>query len=147
MGSYTSSQNVGRGALAGIFAAGLVGCAAGNASNPTLSLTGAEVSGDRATLGVRIENPSDRDVTVEEVSWTLIYGPLPVAEGVWRLGQPLPSGGAYDLTRTVRFSGPPVDPSSGEIELTGEMELSQDGGGQMGFESASFSGSAPVRKR
>lgn len=132
--------------LAGAVAitAGLGGCAMPNSSNPTLSLTRAQVSGSQATLAVKIENPSEHNVSIESVDWTLVYGPLPVADGTWIINHELMSGESYEMTKVVRFTGPALDPAAREIELAGEIRLAEEGAGNMGFESASYSATANV---
>jgi len=124
----------------------LGGCAMPNSSTPTLSLTSAEVSGSSATLGMQIENPSDMDVRVESVDWSLIHGPLPVADGTWQLGATVPSKGAYSFSKRVRFTTPPVDRGADEIELNGSMDLETIGNtGNMALKNSSFSDTARVR--
>jgi len=124
----------------------LGGCGMPNSSTPTLSLTSAEVSGSSATLGMQIENPSDMDVRVKSVDWSLVHGPLPVADGTWQLGATVPSKGAYTFSKRVRFTTPPVDRGAGEVELKGNMDLETIGAsGNMALESSSFSDTARVR--
>ena len=122
------------------------GCAMPDSSNPTLSLTGASVSGSDASLQMRIENPSDMDVRVKDIDWTLVYGPLPVADGSWQFGTTVPSKGSYNFSRRVRFDTPPMDRGAEEIEFSGTMNLETVGNsGNMALESASFTQSRKVR--
>lgn len=117
----------------------LGGCAMPNSSNPTLSITRAQVRRDRATLNMQIENPSDMDVQVDAVQWTLQYGPLPTADGVWRLGVPLASKGKYNFTREILFTNPALDPSADLVELTGAMQVTTENDmGNMGLNGAGF---------
>lgn len=122
-------------ALAGM----LVGCAMPNSSNPTLSLTRAQVSGDRATLDVQVDNPSDMDVQIEAVQWSLMYGPLPVAEGTWQLGVPVARKGSYRFTKQVAFTSPALDPSADEVELSGTLDVTTHGNtGETSLKGAGF---------
>ena len=115
------------------------GCAMPDSSNPTLSITSAQVGNNSATLGMRIDNPSDMDVTVDAVDWSLVYGPLPVADGSWTMGVPVPSKGTHDFTREVSFTSPALDRSADTLELSGTMELQTQGGsGNMGLNEAGF---------
>ncbi len=126
--------------------AGLVGCSMPNSSNPTLSITGASVTGDRASLSMQIDNPSDMDVTINSIDWSLVYGPLPVAEGTWRLGVPLPSGESYRFNEQVTFDGPVLDPTADTVELSGTMDVSTVGNdGEMALKGASFVATRKVR--
>ena len=126
--------------------AGLVGCSMPNSSNPTLSITGARVSGDRASLSMQLDNPSGMDVTINSIDWSLVYGPLPVAEGTWRLGVPLPSGETYRFTEQVTFDGPVLDPTADTVELSGTMDVSTEGDtGEMSLKGASFVSESKIR--
>jgi len=123
-----------------LFAAG---CSMPNASNPTLSLDRATVTGDQADLDVVLSNPSDMDVAVETVDWELTYGPLPVAEGSWQGPFALASGESMTLNKTVPFTMAPLDPSAESIELTGSLLL-VDPGNSMGLNEGSFATEASV---
>lgn len=126
--------------------AGLVGCSMPNSSNPTLSITSARVSGDRASLSMQLNNPSDMDVTINSIDWSLVYGPLPVAEGTWKLGVPLPSGESYRFSEQVTFDGPVLDPTADTVELSGTMDVSTVGDdGEMSLKGASFVADSKVR--
>lgn len=105
----------------------LVGCSMPNSSNPTLMISKARVNGDQAMLNMHIDNPSDMDVRVDSIDWSLVYGPLPVADGTWDLGASIPSKGGYDFSKTVGFTGPAMDPSADEVELSGTMNLTTEG--------------------
>lgn len=125
----------------------LGGCAMPNASNPVLTIDSASTTGNSATLGMTIENPSDMDVRVETVSWSLVYGPLPVGEGSWDLGVVLPSKASYQFSRQIRFDHPPIDPSATEVELSGVMQLETVGGsGNTALSEAGFSSTARTRR-
>jgi len=117
----------------------LVGCSMPNSSNPTLAITNARVSGDSASLTMQLDNPSGMDVTVNSIDWSLVYGPLPVADGEWKLGIPLASGESYSFTKSLRFDSPSLDPSAGVVELSGDMDISTDGNsGNMSLSEAAF---------
>ncbi len=131
------------GALA--LSAGLVGCSMGDHSNPTLSISSARVQGEQATFNLVIENPSDADLTLTGIDYTVIYGPLPVAEGQWTGEHPLPSKGILKKALTVQFDSPPIDPSERMIELTGDMLFGKGDAGAMEIHTASFSESTTVR--
>ncbi|MFU8828438.1 MAG: LEA type 2 family protein [Phycisphaerales bacterium] len=121
-------------------ATALVGCSMPNSSNPTLSITEARVAGDTASLRMQIDNPSDMDLQIESADWSLLYGPLPVAEGSWELGFLVPSGGSYRFDRSVRFDSPPLDPGAGEVELTGTLDVQTVGNsGNTALQGAGFS--------
>jgi len=132
-------HGVGTLAIGGL-ATTLVGCSMPNSSNPTLTINQARVAGNTASLQMQIDNPSDMDLRVESADWSLLYGPLPVAEGSWDLGISLPSKGSYRFDRNVRFDSPPLDPNAGEVELTGTLEVQTEGNsGNMALQSAGFS--------
>jgi len=115
------------------------GCAMPDSSNPTLSLTSAQVSNNSATLDMRIDNPSGMNVTVESIDWSLVYGPLPVADGTWTLGVPVPSGESHDFTKQVTFTSPALDRSADSLELSGSMELRTQGSeGPMALSESGF---------
>jgi len=117
-----------------------------NSSNPTLSITSANVGADRANLDMEIQNSSDMDIRVEEVDWTLVYGPLPAADGTWRLDVPLPSGGTYRFSKQVAFTTPPLDRSADEVELSGELHVTTEGNdGETALQGAGFVSKAKVR--
>ncbi len=128
--------------MGGLAATALVGCSMPNSSNPILSINEARVTGDTASLRMQIENPSDMDLLVDSAKWSLLYGPLPVAEGEWNLGVSVPSGGSYEFDRQVRFDSPPLDPDAGEVELTGTLDVQTAGNkGNTALQGASFSAS------
>lgn len=120
-------------------AALLGGCSMPNSSNPTLSITRAQVRGDRATLDMQVDNPSDMDVQVDAVQWTLQYGPLPTADGNWTLGVPVASKGKYTFTKEIPFTSPALDPAADHVELTGTMQVTTKGdSGDMALKGAGF---------
>lgn len=142
-------ENVRWGGAAAIVAGAMAlgGCSMPNSSNPVLTLESASVTGDRATLGVRIDNPSDMDVRINAVTWSLVYGPLPVADGSWDMGVEIPSKGTHQFSKQVRFDQPPLDPSVTEIELSGSMSLETIGNkGKMALEEAGFSSTTRTRR-
>jgi len=116
-------RRVGAAGTAGIGATALVGYSMPNLSNPTLSINEARVADDTASLRMQIDNLSDTDLQIESAEWSLLYGPLPVAEGSWELGFRVPSGGSYRFDRSVRFDSTPLDPGVGEVELTGTLDV------------------------
>lgn len=117
----------------------LVGCAMPNSSNPVLTVNSASTTGNSATLGMTIENPSDMDVRIQSVSWSLVYGPLPVGEGTWDLGVVVPSKERHQFSRQIRFDQPPIDPGATEVELSGVMKLETVGNaGDTALHEASF---------
>ena len=134
-------------AVVGVAATALVGCTMPNSSNPTLSIYEAKVAGDSASLRMQIDNPSDMDLRVESADWSLLYGPLPVAEGSWELGFFVPSGSSYRFDRSVRFESPPLDPGAGEVELTGTLEVQTVGNdGNTALEGAGFSATSKTSR-
>jgi len=131
-----ASRLIGIGAAAAVGA--LAGCSMPNSSNPTLSITRAQMLDGGAALDMRIDNPSDMDVRVTTIDWTLVHGPLPVADGQWEVGELVPSRGALNLSRRVAFTGPVLDPGE-QMELSGVMSLEDQGGsGKMSLHEASF---------
>lgn len=106
----------------------LVGCAMPDSSNPTLSITRAQVVGDRATLEVEIQNPSDMELRIESVDWSLVHGPLPVASGEWTVGETVASKEAIRFVRQVSFTTSSLDPASRDVELSGVINTSGAGG-------------------
>jgi len=117
----------------------LGGCAMPNSSNPTLEITRAQIQGDRATLDLQIDNPSDMNVNVDAVQWTLQYGPLPGASGTWRLAAPVTSKGKYRFTKVVLFTSPVLDPTAERVELTGTLQVTTEGNmGNKGLSGAGF---------
>jgi len=127
--------------------AAFVGCAMPNSSNPTLAINEARIAGNRAMLDMQIDNPSDMDIQVKAAEWSLLYGPLPVADGTWEIGVDVPSKGVYRFSRQVEFSSRPLDPSAGEVELTGRLDLETIGdSGNMALSEAGFSAKSPTRR-
>lgn len=125
----------------------LGGCAMPNSSNPTLAINSASVSGNRATLDMQIDNPSDMDIRVNSADWTLVYGPLPVADGSWELGVDIPSKGNYRFSKQVPFSSPAMDPGAGEVELTGSLDVETIGNsGNMAITEGSFNAKSATRR-
>jgi len=118
----------------------------GNHSNPTLSITSARVTSSRAVLDVEVTNPSDYDLTLNEINYSLTYGLFPVAEGTYRGYHTLPSGGSTSIRFPISFNSDPVDPGS-EIELSGEMNFEDTSNkGRMRINAASFLATSPVSK-
>lgn len=99
-------------------------CSMPNSSTPTLSINEATVHERSADLALEIKNPSDYDLTVETIDWTLSHGPLPVASGEWPVNQKVPSRSDLVLRKRIPFESAPVDPSAREVELAGQMKLS-----------------------
>jgi len=136
----SATRGVGTVAIGLLAATTLVGCSMPNSSNPTLSISEARVAGDSASLRMQIDNPSDMDLRIKSVEWSLLYGPLPVADGSWDLGFFVPSGSSYRFNRVVRFDSPPLDPGAGEIELTGTLGVETVGdSGNTALEDTGFS--------
>lgn len=124
----------------------LSGCSMPNSSNPTLSVSQASVNNNSATLDIQIQNPSDMDVQIDTVDWSLIFGPLPVADGVWELGVPLASKDSYTFTRMIQFTSPALDPSASTIELSGSLRITTDGDtGEMSLKDAGFVSKSEVQ--
>lgn len=117
-----------------------------NASNPTLALRSASVTGDSAELDVKLSNPSDMDVEVDSIDWQLLYGPLPVAEGLWEGPFVLKSGESLNFSETVGFDSPPVDPHADSVELSGSLLLKVPEGDNMALNAGSFVSKASVEK-
>jgi len=128
-------------------AAALGGCSMGNYSNPTLGVESARVTDHNAALRVHIENPSGYGLTLTQIDYTLVYGPLPVATGVWAGSEPLPKAGGATVPLNIDFTTPPLDPSTSTVELTGTMRFEDaENERDMKLREASFSASAPVQR-
>lgn len=122
------------------------GCSMPNSSNPTLAVQNATINGNTATLDIQIQNPSDMDVSIDSVDWSFVYGPLPVAEGVWNLGVPLASNDDYRFTRKILFTSPALDRSASDVELSGSLRITTDGDtGKMSLKDAGFVSSREVK--
>ncbi len=125
----------------------LSGCSMGNYSNPTLGVESARVTDRAAALQLRVENPSGYDLTLTQIDYTLVYGPLPVATGVWTGSEPLPKAGGAAVPLNIDFTTPPLDPSASTVEITGTMRFEDaQNSGDMRLREASFSASAPVQR-
>lgn len=133
-------------AVGPLIASGLmVGCAGGNHSNPTLAITHANVSGNQAILDLEVTNPSGNDLALTGIDYSLIYGPLPVADGSWSGTRDLPKGSTAKLTLSIPFDSLPLDTSASTINLAGEMSLTDaSASGNMQIEAASFDATSPV---
>lgn len=131
-----------------LIAAGmLVGCSGGgNHSNPTLEITHATVSGDQAVLDLQISNESGADLILSGIEYTLIYGPLPVADGSWSGRRDLPGGSTTRLTLSIPFDGPALDDSAMEINFAGQMSFEDaSASGDMAMQTAGFDETSPVK--
>ena len=124
----------------------LAGCSMPpNSSNPTLTINSAKVRGNRAMLNVKVDNPSSHDVELTGIDYTLIYGPLPVAEGRWSGSRQLKAGAGTDLVLGIPFDSDPLDPSAEDLVLSGVMHLKDlSGAGKMGLTQAAFEAEAKV---
>jgi len=123
----------------------LLGCSMPNSSNPTLSISSAQVKGDRASLDMVLENPSDMDVVVRSIDWTLQYGPLPTARGRWKLNKELPSKGTFAFSRKILFDTPAMDPGADTVELSGTLHVDTVGNSSdMALNGAGFVAQATV---
>ena len=126
----------------------LVGCGSTNYSNPTLSLTDATVMNDSARLQLAVSNPSDLDLILREIEYSLALGPLPVAEGTWTGETELPAQSQTNVTLTAPFDQPPLDPSASTIDFTGIMHFEdKTGSGNMKMTTAPFTAETQVRRR
>jgi len=125
----------------------LVGCSMPNSSNPTLTIRSAQVAGQEARFDLLVENPSERNLVLTGIDYSVLFGPLPVADGRWTGREALPSMGSASVRLVTPFSAPPIDPGAREIELSGEMSFDDEtSGGNMALERASFSESAGVNR-
>ena len=102
---------VGCGVLA-LLAMGLGGCAIPNSSNPVLSVTHARVAERGATLDLEITNSSAYDLTLTGIEYTVVLGPLPVAEGMWKGSKALAMDSTVTITLPVVFDSPSLDPGA-----------------------------------
>lgn len=139
-----------RGRLVGIVFSGFVamalgGCAMPNSSNPTLAVTRAQVSPRSATLDIEIANASDYDLTLTGIEYTVVMGPLPVADGTWTGSKFLPMDSTVTITLPVVFDSAPLDPNASELEFSGFMTFGDSGNrGSMEIGEASFNETARV---
>ena len=126
-------------------AAAVTGCSMPNSSNPTLTISSAQVAGQEARFDLLVENPSERNLILTGIDYSVVLGPLPVAAGLWSGREALPSQGSVNISLVAPFDSPPIDPGASEIELSGEMSFEDEtSGGNMALERASFSESARV---
>ncbi len=147
MRTMSRSKTIGMAALATALGLALGGCAMPNSSNPTLSIARTQVANNQAMLDMVIENPSDMDVHISDIDWSLVYGPLPVADGSWTLGVPIPSKGSYQFSKRVRFSSPALDPTANEIELSGTLQMATEGNsGNTALNGAGFVAKKQIQK-
>jgi Late embryogenesis abundant protein len=125
----------------------LGGCVTGNFSNPTLGVESARVTDRDAALRLRVENPSSFNLTLTQIDYTLVYGPLPVATGTWSGSEALPKAGSAILPLNIEFTTPPLDPAATTVELSGTMRFKDATNWRMlKLRDASFSASAPVQR-
>lgn len=136
--------------LAGVLLLG--GCASTSfrepvRSNPILRLTDARVTDTQAALQLEIENPSDSRITLTGINYELIYGPLPVAEGLWSGSRRIERGETINLNLAIGFDQEPGDTTAAELELRGTLMIEDDSRrGAEGLTEAAFSVSAPARR-
>ncbi len=125
MNRKNPSYPLGLRALALVGVAGLLGaCGMPKSSNPTLTITRTSMSSDAVTLDMTVENQSDYELQLKNVSWTLVRGPLPVGSGHWKFDQPLPAkGGSYQFQKKIPMTGPVLDPTDTTVELSGEITV------------------------
>jgi len=114
-------------------------------SSPVLRLTDARVTDTQAALQIEIENPGDYGLTLTGIDYELIYGPLPVAEGLWSGRRPVAPGETINLNLPVGFDQEPSDTSAAEVEFRGSMMFG-DRPGAESLNEAPFSVSAPARR-
>ena len=135
---HNKCRIVGYGVLA-LLSMGLGGCAIPNSSNPTLSVTNARVAARGATLDLEITNPSEYDLILTGIEYTVVLGPLPVAQGLWTGAKELAMDSTVTITLPVIFDTPPLDPSAAELEFSGFMTFGEaDRLGSMEIGEASF---------
>lgn len=114
-------------------------------SSPVLRLTDARVTDTQAALQIEIENPSDFDLTLTGIDYELIYGPLPVAEGLWSGRRSIAPGETINISLPVGFDQEPSDTTAPEVELRGSMMFG-DRPGAESLNEAPFSVTAPARR-
>lgn len=105
----------------------MVGCSYSDASNPSLSIARAEVIGERASLELHVINPTSQDLKLSAIDWSLTYGPLPVAQGVWEIDETVAGKSSHQFSREITFSSPTLDPDAVDIELSGTLSIATDG--------------------
>ncbi len=126
----------------------LVGCGSTNYSNPTLTITRASVTNNAAQLELAVENPSDLNLILREIDYSLSLGPLPVAEGTWTGEADLPAQGQTNVTLNAPFDQPPLDPSATLVDFTGVMRFEdRSGSGKMEMTTAPFAEESNVTRR
>lgn len=114
-------------------------CGASSHSSPTLSITQSRVTSNAAELGLRIDNPGSLDLELTEIDYTLVYGPLPVADGRWSGSQAIAPESSVTMTLPIRFDRPPMDPGAEDIQFSGEMRFNDKSNrGKMKFQTATF---------
>jgi len=118
-----------------------------NSTNPILTVTEARVVGQEAQLDLLIENPSERDLVLTGIDYTITLGPLPVAQDRWTGGEPLPMQGSARFTLVAPFDSPPMDPTASQLEFSGVMSFDdQTVSGNMALTEATFNETAEVRR-
>lgn len=127
--------------------AALGGCSMPNSSNPTLTISSARVSADQAQFELLVENSSERNLILTGIDYSVVFGPLSVADGRWEGREDLPVNGSATVRLVTPFTGPVLDPTAGEIELSGEMQFEdQSTKGAMALDGASFRATSRVRR-
>jgi len=136
------------GALAAGAAALLGGCGGmGNYTNPEVSIADARVTDAGATFDLEISNPSDFDLALKRIDYTVDYGLLPVSEGQRILNRNLPSKSVESVQLPVVFDQEPMDPTDSTIRLSGTLVLEDlANASSMQINEASFDVEANVQR-
>jgi len=133
-------------AAAGSLALG--GCGGmGNYTNPEVSISDARVTGDGARFELDVSNPSDFDLRLTRLDYTVTYGILPVSEGTQVLNRDLPSKQVTTLTLPVVFDQEPMDPTETSIQVSGTLGLEDlSNSSNMAINEATFTAEGVVRR-
>ncbi len=98
-------------------------------------------------LDLTIANPSDFDLKLTSINYTLTYGPLPVARGTWPGNEVLLRKQSVNLRLAVSFDMPPIDPTADEVELSGLMHFDDtSNSGAKRMSEASFSATRKIQQ-
>lgn len=113
----------------------LPGCVA-NSSNPTVSIETASMSGESASLTLKISNPGGRRLTINSIEYELSHGTIgyPLASGVWTDAVELPAGGSTGVDLVIAFEMAPIEEDSTLLHLNGQL-LHKDHTGFLGLDS------------
>lgn len=119
-------------AAAAVFLMG--GCSL-RVSNPTVSISRADLSQGAAELTLRIDNPNGRSLRLAGIDYTLTDGVFPMTHGSAKVDARVPDKGSVEVPVHIPIDPPLASPPA-EIELRGELLFRS---GALGFAEVSRS--------